>query len=441
MHEPELARQAFPAFRRLTPARRAEFLDAIAEEIEALGDPLLETAARETHLPLVRLTGERGRTCAQIRMFAKLLADGRAQERVEEEAIPTRTPAPKPRLVRIDQPIGPVAVFGASNFPLAFSVAGGDTASALAAGCPVVAKAHPAHLETCRLAAQAIHRAAQRTHMPDGVFHLVEGGAETGQALVAHPAIAAVGFTGSYRAGRALWETANARPVPIPVFAEMGSVNPVVVLPEAQTDAWAEAFVASMTLGVGQFCTKPGLVLGYGPRFGGWLEGVAHRLDQLQPEPMLTPAILAAYQDGVEGWRTRAKELTQPRKGSSPALFQAPASENLAQEVFGPCAVAVEYERSGDLIEAIEALPGQLTGTVLGDPTAEEFRNIAEALAQKAGRVIANGMPTGVEVGPAMHHGGPWPASTDSRFTSVGTAAIRRWLRPVCFQNFPPGSL
>lgn len=440
MHEPELARQAFPAFRRLTPARRAEFLNAIADEIEALGDPLLETAARETHLPLARLTGERGRTCAQIRMFAQLLEEGKASEQTEEEAIPTRTPAPKPRLVRMELPIGPVAVFGASNFPLAFSVAGGDTASALAAGCPVVAKAHPAHLETCRMAAQAIHRAVQRTHMPEGVFHLVEGGAETGQALVADPAIAAVGFTGSYRAGRAIWETANARAVPIPVFAEMGSVNPVVVLPEAQTDAWADAFVASLTLGVGQFCTKPGVVLGYGPRFGAWLEGVAHRLDQKQPEPMLTPSILAAYQDGVAAWRTRAKELTQPRQGSSPALIQASASDHLAEEVFGPCAVAVEFERQGEILAALDGFPGQLTGTVLGDPATEEFRHLAHALAAIAGRVIANGMPTGVEVGPAMHHGGPWPATTDSRFTSVGTAAIRRWLRPVCFQNFPPGS-
>lgn len=440
MHEPELARQAFPTFLRLTPARRAEFLNAIADEIEALGDPLLETAARETHLPLARLAGERGRTCAQIRMFAQLLEEGKAFEQTEEEPIPTRTPAPKPRLVRMEWAIGPVAVFGASNFPLAFSVAGGDTASALAAGCPVVAKAHPAHLETCRMAAQAIHRAAQRTHMPEGVFHLVEGGAETGQALVAHPAIAAVGFTGSYRAGRAIWETANARTVPIPVFAEMGSVNPVVVLPEAQTDVWADAFVASLTLGVGQFCTKPGVVLGYGPRFGAWLEGVAHRLDQKQPEPMLTSAILAAYQDGVAVWRTRATERTQPRQGSSPALFQASTSDPLAEEVFGPCAVAVEFERHGEILATLEGFPGQLTGTVLGDPATEEFRRLAHALAGIAGRVIANGMPTGVEVGPAMHHGGPWPATTDSRFTSVGTAAIRRWLRPVCFQNFPPGS-
>lgn len=452
----ELAAQAFSPYRGLPAEARAKFLERIAEEIVELGDALLELANRETALPLPRLTGERGRTVGQLKMFAALLREGSWVEARIDHALPDRQPLPRPDLRRMLLPLGPVAVFGASNFPFAFSVAGGDTASALAAGCPVVVKAHPAHPGTSELVARAIGRAALVTGMPDGVFSMVHGMKETGLALVRHPKLEAVGFTGSLGAGRALYDAAAVRPKPIPVYAEMGSVNPVFVLPGAlqeRGEKIAEGLAQSVTLGVGQFCTNPGVVVGLQSEgLTGFLRTAADRLSAAAPGTMLYPHIQQAFTQGTErlksaaGVRTEAEPQTAAdatRTQANAMLFSTDAAHFLGQhdlreEVFGPASLVVACGTPDELESVANSLEGQLTATVHANAEdLKRYRGLIAILETKVGRLLFNGFPTGVEVSPAMQHGGPYPATSDSRTTSVGTAAILRFVRPLCYQDCP----
>ncbi|WP_323120543.1 aldehyde dehydrogenase (NADP(+)) [Burkholderia alba] len=450
-----LAQQAFDPYRALPLAARAAFLDTIADEILALGDALLERAHAETGLPLARLTGERGRTVGQLRMFARVVRDGRWLAASIDPAQPARTPRPRADLRLRKIPLGPAAVFGASNFPLAFSVAGGDTASALAAGCPVVVKAHEAHLGTSELVGRAVRRAAERCGMPAGVFSLLIGpGRVIGAALVGHPAIRAVGFTGSRQGGLALVKLANARPEPIPVYAEMSSINPMLVFPaalRARGAALAQGFVDSLTMGVGQFCTNPGLVLALdGPDLDRFAEAAAAALATKAAGTMLTPGIADAYRDG----RARLAGQSGVRQfgaggageegcAASGALFDVAAETflrlpALGEEVFGPASLLVRCRDLGDIARVLEALEGQLTATLQIDADDHALaRGLLPVLERKAGRLLVNGFPTGVEVCDAMVHGGPFPATSNAAFTSVGATAIERFLRPVCYQDFP----
>lgn len=443
-----LAAKAFDAFRATSPDERAAFLDTIAEDILALGDLLLERAAAETALPApTRLTGERGRTCNQLKRFATVIREGSWVDARIDHGDPDRTPFPKPDVRSCLRPIGPVAVFGASNFPLAFSTAGGDTASALAAACPVVCKAHPAHPGTSELVARAILAAAAKTGMPDGVFSLVHGGVEVGTTLVTDPRIKAVGFTGSLGGGRAIYNAAAARPEPIPVYAEMGSINPVFMLPGAlaeRGEAIGGGLAGSITLGVGQFCTNPGLILAEpGAGTDALIAGTVNALNASAAGTMLTASIHAAYEAGVSKLAVKTERLTEAGQA---AFFQtdAPtflADPDLAHEVFGPSSLLVTGSRA-ELLKIAENLDGHLTATIHG--TDDDLANAADLLAileKKVGRIIVNGFPTGVEVCDAMIHGGPYPATTDSRSTSVGTAAIFRFARPVCYQNVPDALL
>ena len=452
----ELAAQAFPRYRGLSGEARATFLERIAEEIIALGDALLELAHRETALPLPRLTGERGRTVGQLRMFAALLREGSWVEARIDHALPDRLPLPRVDLRRMLLPLGPVGVFGASNFPFAFSAAGGDTASALAAGCPVVVKAHPAHPGTSELVARAVGRAALVTGMPDGVFSMVHGMKETGLALVRHPKLEAVGFTGSLGAGRALFDAAAARPKPIPVYAEMGSVNPVFVLPGAlqeRGEKIAEGLAQSVALGVGQFCTSPGVVVGMQSESLTTFLGIAaERLSAAAPGTMLSPNIQQAFVQGTERLTSTAGVWAHSRPQTAadasltqvnPALFSTDAAHFLGQhalreEVFGPVSLVVACGTPEELESVANSLEGQLTATVHANAEdMKRYRGLISILETKVGRLIFNGFPTGVEVGPAMQHGGPYPATSDSRTTSVGTAAILRFARPICYQECP----
>lgn len=442
------AGQASAAYAAVSPRDRARLLDRIAEHLEALGDELIETANRETALPIARLQGERGRTCGQLRMFADLIRTDDWRDLRIERADLGRKPGPKPDLRRTQVPLGPVAVFGASNFPLAFSVAGGDTASALAAGCPVVCKAHPAHPETSRLAGDAILAAAAELAMPSGTFGLVWGGTETGRALVLDAHIYAVGFTGSHRAGRALFDLAASRDRPIPVYAEMGSVNPLFVLPgaiTARSEELAKGYAESLVMGVGQFCTNPGVIVGLdGPTFDTFLAGVAEHLGRSAPGTMLHPTIHEAYVAGILE-RSQHPDVVTHRsgEGTTAALFSVSgerflAHPSLKEELFGPAAIAVRCRDIEEMHAVADALEGQLTTTIhFEESDLEAVRSLLPGLVRMAGRLVANGFPTGVEVGAAMQHGGPYPATTDSRSTSVGTAAILRFVRPVAFQDFP----
>ncbi len=443
------AAAAFPLYAALAPAARAAFLEKIADELLALGDPLLETAGRETNLPRARLEGERARTCGQLRLFAALVREGSWVDARIDPALPDRKPLPRPDLRRMLRPLGPVAVFGASNFPLAFSVAGGDTASALAAGNPVVVKAHPAHPATSALAGAAVTRAVAACGLPAGTFALVHGaGPDVGLALVRAPEIAAVGFTGSQRAGRALFDAAAARPSPIPVFAEMSSANPVFVLPGALRErgaALAEGLAGSFTLGVGQFCTKPGLVVGVAsPEWDAFGAALAARARAVPAAPMLHPGIAENFARGVAAvsaveWLAGAPGPAYVARTDAATFLATPA---LAHEVFGPFTLLITARDAAELRSLAAALEGQLTATLHGTPEdLAAAADLAALLAHKAGRVLCNGFPTGVEVAPAMQHGGPYPATTDTRFTSVGTAAIFRFARPVCYQNFPDALL
>lgn len=448
------ARTAFRAYSRLPGARRAAFLRAIADGLDAAAPDLVPRAMAETALPQARMSSEVTRTSNQLRMFADLIQDDAWQGARIDPGDPERVPAPKPDVRAMRRPVGPVAVFGASNFPFAFSVAGGDTAAALAAGCPVIAKAHPGHPGTSRMVADVIAAAADSTDMPPGVFALVmDDGHEVGAALVQLPQVKAVGFTGSRAGGDALAQLAAARPEPIPVYAEMGSVNPVFVLPQAAAERGAElaqGLFASFTLGVGQFCTNPGVVLL--PR-GDAGDGVADKLSDLtsaaQAGTMLNARVCQLYGQGLERLRQAGGEaLAQGSRGTgpteaAPTLWQAPlaaALDNpqLLSEVFGPSTLLLRYDNEEQLLEFAEAMEGQLTATLQGQPgELADQAELVEALAAKAGRLIVNQFPTGVEVGPAMVHGGPYPATSDGRGTSVGTLAIDRFTRWVAYQNFP----
>ena len=454
----KLADEAFDGFRELDPDARATFLETVAEEIEAI-DGLVERAMAESGLPEARLTGERGRTCGQLRLFAKLLRQGRWEGVVVDPAMPDRQPMPRADLRQRRIAVGPVAVFGASNFPLAFSVAGGDTASALAAGCPVVCKGHPAHPGTSVMVGRAIQSAVKKCGLHEGVFSLIQGPAnELGQALVEDPRIKAVGFTGSRSGGLALMKIAQSRPEPIPVYAEMSAVNPVLLFPEAlkaRGNDLGKAYVGSLTMGSGQFCTNPGVVLGIdGPDLDSFAKTAADALAEAQPQVMLTSGIHANYDKGVKmlsgesGVETLARgaEGTGCNRGQA-ALFATTGKNfidnpKLGEEVFGAASIIVKCADMAELRQVLEAMEGQLTITFQMDngdvDAAKAVLPIAE---RKAGRILANGWPTGVEVSYAMVHGGPFPATSDSRTTSVGTAAIERYLRPVCYQDLPDALL
>lgn len=442
----ELANAAFDAFRATSDHERADFLDLIAAQILAIGDDLIVRAMAESGLPRARLEGERGRTMNQLKLFAELLREGSWQDARIDTALPTRTP-PRPDLRLRFIGVGPVAVFGASNFPLAFSVAGGDTAAALAAGCPVVVKGHPAHPGTSELVGRVIQQAVRELQLPDGVFSLLhDAGTALGQALVAHPAIQAVGFTGSRRGGLALLATAQARPQPIPVFAELSAVNPVFLLPGAlksRAAALAQGFADSLTLGVGQFCTNPGLLLALdGPELDAFLAAAGPALQAKPAAPMLTPGIAAAHASGS------ARLCAQPgvqvqAQGPGALLATAPASaflDNpaLHEEVFGPTALLLRCRDEAELLRVAEALEGQLTASLHAEPEDTALaRRLLPVLERKAGRILGRGFPTGVEVCDAMVHGGPWPATTSPQHSSVGSLAIQRFLRPVCYQDLP----
>ncbi|HWA85698.1 MAG TPA: aldehyde dehydrogenase (NADP(+)) [Opitutus sp.] len=453
----EASAQAFAIYRARPAADRAKLLDAIAAEIEALGDTLLQRAVAETGLPLGRITGERARTCGQLRLFAQVVRDGSWADARIDPALPNRQPLPRADLRRILRPLGPVVVFCSSNFPLAFSTAGGDTASALAAGCTVVVKAHRAHPGTAELVGGAITRAVAACGLPAGVFSLVHGdGATVGIAMVRHPAVAAVGFTGSRAAGRALFDAAAARPHPIPVFAEMSSRNPVFLLPGALRDRGAEiakGLLGSFTLGVGQFCTKPGLVFAVrSPETDAFLKSFAELVRAAPCGTMLTSGIRDAFHKnrnlvtavaGVQPLAEGSAAARAPATEGQPSVATTTAKNfianpELATEAFGPFTLVVIAETARELDACAAALEGQLTATLHGN--ADDLAGasaLVAVLEQKAGRLLVNGFPTGVEVSHAMNHGGPYPATSDVRFTSVGTAAIYRFSRPVCYQNFP----
>jgi NADP-dependent aldehyde dehydrogenase len=456
----DLAAEAATALRALRAEQVAQFLNTIREEIGKLGDALIDMADRETALGIDRLKGERDRTVNQLKLFADLVSEGSWVDARIDTALPERKPLPRSDIRRMLQPIGPVGVFGASNFPLAFSVAGGDTASAFAARNPVVVKAHPAHPGTSELVAGAIARAVKATGVPQGTFSMVHGRSPAvSLALVNHPKLKAVGFTGSLRAGRALFDAAARRPEPIPVYAEMGSVNPVFVLPnsvETNPDGLAEGLFRSVTLGVGQFCTCPGLVFGVSSsgleRFETKLIG---QFEQGAPATMLNSGIAKGYSErfqelrGIEAVRSYAARKSANERSTEgvPGVFVVDASawarsEALREEIFGPATIVVHCNSEAELLDAARLLEGSLTATIHG--SADDLmknRELVDVLTEKAGRVIFNGYPTGVEVGYAMHHGGPYPATTDAKFTSVGTTAIYRFARPVCYQNFPDTAL
>ena len=453
--------RAFADYRTRPAETRAQFLESIAREIEALGDTLLQRAQAETGLPPARLQGERGRTCAQLRLFAQVVREGSWVDARIDAAQPERQPLARPDLRRMLIPIGPVVVFGSSNFPLAFSVAGGDTASAFAAGCPVVVKAHRAHPGTAELVGGAIVRAATAGGLPPGVFSLIHGGGATvGIAMVKHPATTAVGFTGSHAAGRVLFDAAASRPHPIPVFAEMSSLNPVFLLPGALREraaALAAGLLGSFTLGVGQFCTKPGLVfVAAGPESDAFLQALATNVTNAPCATMLTAGIRGAFLEnrdkviasgGVKLLASARADADPARTEGQPSVAvttakQFLATPALATEAFGPFTLVIAGESAAELVACAQALEGQLPATLHG--TNDDLMQAGPLLAvleQKVGRIVINGFPTGVEVCPAMNHGGPYPATTDVRFTSVGTAALLRFARPVCYQGLPDALL
>lgn len=450
------AAAAYPAYKALSAERRAAFLDAIADELDALDDQFVALVCRETALPAARIAGERGRTSGQMRLFATVLRRGDFYAARIDQAQPERTPLPRPDVRQYRIGLGPVAVFGASNFPLAFSTAGGDTASALAAGCPVVFKAHSGHMATAEQVADAILRAAERTGMPQGVFNMIYG-AGVGEALVKHPSIQAVGFTGSLKGGRALCDMAAARPQPIPVFAEMSSINPVIILPQAlqvRSATVARELAASVVQGCGQFCTNPGLVIGLrSPAFTAFIEQLAGQINEQPAQTMLNAGTLRSYAKGVSQLAEHAlvehlAGLAQHGAQAQPQVFRADVrlllegDPVLQEEVFGPTTVVIEVQDAAQLDAAIQSLHGQLTATLIGEPEdLQQFGGLTPLLEQKVGRILINGYPTGVEVCDAMVHGGPYPATSDARGTSVGTLAIDRFLRPVCFQNYPDSLL
>lgn len=456
-----LALEAFPTYRETSLEQRARFLEAVAQHILDLGDELIARTMQETGLPRARLEGERGRTLNQLRLFARVVRDGDWLDARIDRALPERQPAPRSDIRTRHIALGPVAVFGSSNFPLAFSVAGGDTASALAAGAPVVCKAHPAHPGASELVGQAIRAAVRQCGLPEGVFSLLFGpGNELGTALVGHPGIQAVGFTGSRRGGVALMQAAARRPVPIPVYAEMSSTNPVYLLPgalAARAEDIAKKFIVSLLGSAGQLCTKPGLMIGLdGPDLDRFVQSARHGVALAPAATMLTPAIAQAYRQGVERLSAHpgVETLTRGQSAPVPAACQAHLASTTAQaflddaealgaEVFGASALVIRCANAQEFIAIAQALEGQLTATLHAQPGKDDAlaAKLIAVLETKAGRILANGFPTGVEVCDAMVHGGPFPATSDGRTTSVGTLAIRRFLRPVCYQDIPDALL
>lgn len=450
-----LASSAFKTFKNISDKKKATFLNAIADEIMALDDALISTYCAETGLPEGRAKGERGRTVFQLRSFAELLNEGSWVAATIDTAIPDRTPIPKSDIRKMNVPLGPVVVFGASNFPLAYSTAGGDTASALAAGCPVIVKSHPMHAGTGELVASAIIKAATKTGMPNGVFsNLNSSGIEVGQQLVAHSGVKAVGFTGSIKGGTALYELAAKRKEPIPVFAEMGSINPVVILPKAleqRGNDLAATYAGSITLGTGQFCTNPGLILGIkSNELSNFTKELATKIVAINPTCMLHPTIAKSYaankekalqQNGltlVSNYDEAVKENYAPPVITTVNGATFLENPTLHQEVFGPFSMVVQCENEDELTSVIRQLEGQLTGTIISDENEiANYTEVVNAMQDRVGRIIFNGVPTGVEVCPSMVHGGPFPASSDSRFTAVGTNSINRWVRPFSYQDFP----
>ncbi|MCP1363610.1 aldehyde dehydrogenase (NADP(+)), partial [Halomonas sp. BBD45] len=435
------------------------FLETVASEIEAIGDDLIQRAVAETGLPQARIEGERGRTCGQLRLFANVVRAGEWLDVRVDPAMPDRQPMPRADLRQRHIALGPVAVFGASNFPLAFSVAGGDTASALAAGCPVIVKAHSAHPGTSELVGRAVQKAVAKCGLPEGVFSVLFGsGRDVGAGLVADQRIKAVGFTGSRSGGTALMKIAQNRKEPIPVYAEMSSINPVFPLPaalKARGEAMAEGFVASLNMGAGQFCTNPGLVIAEkGEALDAFVAKAGEVLKGSASQTMLTPGIYDAYQQGVGRLSShdKVREVARGQVGETPnqcqsALFVTSAAdflaeETLQEEVFGSSSLVIECADTAEVKRVAEHLEGQLTVTLqMDDADLDAARALLPTLERKAGRVLVNGWPTGVEVCHAMVHGGPYPATSDSRTTSVGSAAIFRFLRPVCYQALPEGLL
>ena len=450
-HAAEKAADAFPKCSKKSAEERADFLDAIGDEIMELGDELIDRCMKESGLSEGRLTGERGRTVNQLKLFGDVVRDG--------SWVDARIDTGDPDVRSMRKALGPVGVFGASNFPLAFSVAGGDTASALAAGCPIVVKAHPSHPGTCELVAEAILSAAEKTGIPDGVFSMIHGVShEAGLAIVRHPKIKAVGFTGSYGGGTALFDEANKRPEPIPVYAEMSSTNPVFILPGAlkeRKESLAEELTGSVSLGVGQFCTNPGLVFHEESEDAATFQNqLSEKMEHMDAGVMLNKGIQKNYQSGlqklseIDGIDVLAKGRNNENgyRGST-ALLRASASvyfenQDVEEEVFGPSTVLISSSAKEQMIQAAQRLRGHLTATIHGtEEDLAEYSKLIKILEQKVGRIIFNGYPTGVRVCHAMIHGGPFPATTDSRSTSVGTTAIRRFARPVCYQDFPNISL
>lgn len=454
------ASEAFKIYRKVSGKEKALFLRTIAQNILDLGDSLIQIAHQETNIPEARLIGERARTCFQLETNARLLEEGSWVEARIDTALPDRQPMPRPDIRKMLIPIGSVVVFGASNFPFAYSTAGGDTASALAAGCPVVVKGHPAHAKTSEMVAETVLKAVSACGLPDGTFAHVAGHSfEVGRALVLHPVTKAVGFTGSLNGGKALFDLANQRPEPIPVFSEMGSINPVVLMPQklnAEASQVALTYANSITLGMGQFCTNPGLILAIdNPDLDTFIETLSQAIEQVAPAAMLNAGIYQNFEgkrtvaQSQEGVKTEIESLIE-KTGiiqAIPTIASVSSSiflENptLHQEVFGPYSLIVKCTDLDNLLQVIEHLEGQLTATLIA--TEEELQEnpaIFETLRNICGRLIFNGVPTGVEVCYAMQHGGPFPATTDARFGAVGPDAIKRWVRPASFQNFPENLL
>jgi alpha-ketoglutaric semialdehyde dehydrogenase len=451
------AEAAFPAYSAKSRKDRAAFLNRIADEIEARGAEITEIGTQETGLPAARLEGERGRTTMQLRLFASHILKDDWLDRRHDAALPDRQPAPRPDIKLLQRPIGPVAVFGASNFPLAFSTAGGDTASTLAAGCPVVVKGHSAHPGTGEIVAQAIDAAIRACDMPPGTFSLVQGGKrDVGEALVQHPCIKAVGFTGSLAGGRALFNLCAARPEPIPFFGELGSVNPMFLLPAAlanRGEAIAKGWAGSLTMGAGQFCTNPGIaVVIDGKEADTFVEAAKSAVGAIGPQTMLTDGIAEAFRQGrdrvAQGSGVRSVLTTTcDLRNATPYLYEVSghdwlSNHALAEEVFGPLGLIVRVRHAAEMQDIARSLQGQLTCTLhLDDADTDLGKALMPILERKAGRLLANGFPTGVEVVDAQVHGGPYPASTNFGATSVGTMSIRRWLRPVAYQNMPDALL
>lgn len=450
-----LADQAFRVYKDYSGPVKATFLNAIADEILAVGDPLLDMYCAESGLPRGRAEGERGRTIFQLRSFADMLLEGSWVDATIDTAIEDRQPLPKVDARKMLVPIGPIVVFGSSNFPFAYSTAGGDTASALAAGCPVIVKSHPMHAGTGEMVASAIIKAAQKTNMPEGVFsNLNSSGIEVGIQLVQHPKVKGVGFTGSIKGGRALLDLAAQRSEPIPVFTEMGSINPVVILPKAlekESDKWALAYAGSITIGTGQFCTNPGLLLAIkGKELDQFIINLSSEIEKIAPMCMLHPNIKSNFtngkntmqqQNGIKTVATVA-ESKNPNYASQTLLtidgnlFL--ENSTLHQEVFGPFSIIVQCENELELISIMDALEGQLSGTIIGENNElSQYSTVINSLKNRVGRIVFNGVPTGVEVCPSTNHGGPYPASSDSRFTAVGIDAVKRWVRPFGYQNWP----